>query len=143
MPMRFLERYWWLSIGAIWFHLSLFLRVGFVLMPIGIRFTQGKIGSEEAYRLFATKLLALAAENGINPIESVLSDLDSLRGTLGDLLALWLDLNIENRKRFQLLSLPRGYVFGRVGTAQRGRRFSLIGTPLPANATLVHLGGRV
>lgn len=80
-------------------------------------------------------------ENGTNPVESVLSDLDSLRGTLGDLLALWLELNIENRKRFQLLSLPRGYVFGRVGTAQRGRLFSLIGTPLPANATLVHPEG--
>lgn len=80
-------------------------------------------------------------EAGQNNVESVVSDLDSLRAPLGDLLALWLDLNIENRKRFQLLSLPRGYVFGRVGTAQRGRLFSLIGTPLPANATLVHLEG--
>lgn len=77
-------------------------------------------------------------ESGQNNVESVLSDLDSLRAPLGDLLALWLDLNIENRKRFQLLSLPRGYVFGRVGTAQRGHLFSFIGTPLPANATLVH-----
>lgn len=80
-------------------------------------------------------------ENSTNSIESVLSDLDSLRGTLRDLLALWLDLNIENRKRFQLLSLPRGYVFGRVGTAQRGRLFSLIGNPLQGNATLVHPEG--
>jgi site-specific DNA recombinase len=80
-------------------------------------------------------------ENGTNPIESVLSDLDSLRGTLGDLLALWLELDIENRKRFQLLSLPQGYVFGRVGTAQRGRLFSLIGTSRPANANLVHPEG--
>lgn len=80
-------------------------------------------------------------ENGINPIESVLSDLDSLRAPLGDLVALWIDMSIENRKRFQLLSLPRGYVFGRVGTAQRGRLFSLIGTLLPANATLVHPAG--
>lgn len=80
-------------------------------------------------------------ENGMNPVESVLTDLDSLRGPLGDLLALWLDLNVENRKRFQLLTLPRGYVIGRVGTAQKGRLFSLISTPLPANATLVHPEG--
>jgi hypothetical protein len=76
-----------------------------------------------------------------NCVELVLSDLDSLRAPLGDLLTFWLDLDIENRKRFQLLFLPRGYVFGRVGTAQRGRLFSLIGAPLPANATLVHPDG--
>lgn len=80
-------------------------------------------------------------EGGQNNVESVLSDLNTLRTPLGNLATLWLDLDIENRKRFQLLSLPRGYVFGRVGTAQRGYLFSLIGASLPANATLVHPDG--
>lgn len=80
-------------------------------------------------------------ESGQNSVESVLSDLDALLAPFGDLPTLWLGLNIENRKRFQLLCLPRGYIFGRVGTAQRGRLFSLIGALLPANATLVHPEG--
>lgn len=80
-------------------------------------------------------------EAGRNNVELVLSGLDSLRAPLGDLLPLWLNLDIENRKRFQLLSLPRGYVFGRLGTAQRGHLFSFIGSSLPANATLVHPDG--
>jgi CHAT domain-containing protein/tetratricopeptide (TPR) repeat protein len=66
--MKFLERLWWLRFGAIWFHLSLFLRVRFGLLPIGIRFTQGKIASDVAYRLLATKLLARAVEMEQRPL---------------------------------------------------------------------------
>ena len=60
--MKFLERFWWLRLGAIRFHLSLFLRVRLALVPILIRFTRGNIASDEAYRLFASKLLGFAAE---------------------------------------------------------------------------------
>ena len=62
--MKFLERLWWLRFGAISFHASLFLRVRLALVPILICFTRRKIASDEAYRLFATKLLALAACGG-------------------------------------------------------------------------------
>ncbi|HUN84799.1 MAG TPA: CHAT domain-containing protein [Terracidiphilus sp.] len=66
--MRFLERLWWLRVGAIWFHLSLFLRVRLELLPILIRVTQRKISSEEAYRLAVTKFLARAAEMERRPL---------------------------------------------------------------------------
>lgn len=68
MPMRFLERFWWLRFGAIWFHLSLFLRVRLEILPIFIRVTQRKISSEEAYRLVVTKFLARAAEMERRPL---------------------------------------------------------------------------
>ncbi len=71
-------------------------------------------------------------------IDSVVSELEALRIQLSDLASLWKSLSIENRKRFQLLTLPRGYIFGRVGTAQRGRIFSLIGTSRLSNTSLVH-----
>jgi hypothetical protein len=60
--MKLFERLWWLRFGAIWFHASLFLRVRLAPLLIVIRFTRGKIPSDEAYRLFASKLLGFAAE---------------------------------------------------------------------------------
>ena len=66
--MKFLERLWWLRFGAIWFHLSLFLRVRIMPAFIHIRTTRAKTPSDEAYRLVATKLLALAAEMERRPV---------------------------------------------------------------------------
>jgi CHAT domain-containing protein/tetratricopeptide (TPR) repeat protein len=66
--MKFLERFWWLRFGAIWFHLSLFLRVRLEPAFIYIRTTRAKMPSDEAYRLVATKLLALAAEMERRPV---------------------------------------------------------------------------
>jgi DNA invertase Pin-like site-specific DNA recombinase len=74
-------------------------------------------------------------------IDSVVSELEALRTQLSDLASLWKSLSIENRKRFQLLTLPRGYIFGRVRTAQRGRIFSLIGASEHSNTSLVHPEG--
>jgi CHAT domain-containing protein/tetratricopeptide (TPR) repeat protein len=66
--MKFLERFWWLRLGAIWFHLSLFLRVRFAIVPIGIGSTRRKLTSDETYRLIAIKLLALGAEMERRPL---------------------------------------------------------------------------
>lgn len=66
--MKLFERLWWLRFGAIWFHANLFLRVRLAPLPIVIRFTRGKIASDEAYRLFASKLLGFAAEMERRPV---------------------------------------------------------------------------
>jgi hypothetical protein len=90
--------------------------------------------------ILSSRIAELEGEVGgmLPEIDSVLSELDALRVHLSDLASLWLSLTIENRKRFQLLTLPQGYIFGRVGTAKKGRLFSLIGASTPSNTSLVH-----
>jgi site-specific DNA recombinase len=60
--------------------------------------------------------------------EAVLNSLDRICAPLMDLRAWWNRMPVENQRRFQLIALPAGYVFGRVGTAPRGRLFSLLAT---------------
>jgi DNA invertase Pin-like site-specific DNA recombinase len=77
-----------------------------------------------------------------NPaLESVLADLDAVSPQLPNLSKFWAALAIDNRQRFQLLALPSGFVIGRVGTARKGRLFSLIATSQPVDASLVHPDG--
>jgi DNA invertase Pin-like site-specific DNA recombinase len=75
-------------------------------------------------------------EDGIKP-ESVLNDLDTICVPLMHLADAWEAVPTSFQRRFQHLTLPAGYVFGRVGTAQKGRLFSLIGSPLPVDTNLV------
>lgn len=57
--------------------------------------------------------------------DAVLGNLERICTPLMDMGAAWESVAVEFQRRFQLLMLPGGYVFGRVGTAQRGRLLSL------------------
>jgi site-specific DNA recombinase len=71
----------------------------------------------------------------------VLGNIDKICDPLMDLGAAWESVAVEFQRRFQLLALPDGYVFGRVGTAQRGRLFSILATLSTPKSTLVPLTG--
>ncbi|HEV2619254.1 MAG TPA: recombinase family protein [Acidobacteriaceae bacterium] len=74
-------------------------------------------------------------------IEEALGVLDEITEPLMDLGSMWRRLPIELQQRFQRWALPAGYVIGPVGTAQKGRLFSLFADYKPSNSTLVPLGG--
>jgi DNA invertase Pin-like site-specific DNA recombinase len=69
--------------------------------------------------------------------ESVLNDLDSICAPLMHLADAWERVPANFKRRFQHLTLPAGYVFGRVGTAQKSRLLSFIESPLPVDTNLV------
>jgi DNA invertase Pin-like site-specific DNA recombinase len=58
--------------------------------------------------------------------ESVLNDLDTICAPLMRLADAWERVPINFQRRFQHITLPAGYVFGRVGTAPKGRLLSFI-----------------
>lgn len=58
--------------------------------------------------------------------ESVLNDLDTICAPLMNLADAWKDVPTNFKRRFQHITLPGGYIFGRVGTAQKGRILSFI-----------------
>ncbi len=76
------------------------------------------------------------SENG-STLDEVMANLDAIRSPLTDLHSFWSSLNVESQQRFQLLTLPVGFVVGRVGTARRGHFFSLFRSSLPAESCLV------
>lgn len=101
--------------------------------------------TDEEFKMRRTSLSSRIAElegeidGRVPEVDPVLSEIGALRSHLADLRSLWQALPISNRKRFQLLTLPQGYVIGRVGTAPKGHIISLIGAPKLSNANLVHL----
>ncbi len=86
------------------------------------------------------ELEAQEVEHAANA-EAVLGNIDRICAPLMDLRATWERFTVEFQRRFQLLTLPKGYVFGRVGTAERGRLFSLLATSSTSKSTLVPLTG--
>jgi DNA invertase Pin-like site-specific DNA recombinase len=58
-----------------------------------------------------------------------------------DLGGLWQAASAQVRRRFQQWAFPVGYVYGRIGTAQRGRLFSLFSTSAGSDTSLVHPTG--
>lgn len=60
---------------------------------------------------------------------------------LRDLRSAWQSVPVEFQRRFQLIALPAGYVFGSIGTAQRGRLFSLLASTGVSKSTFVPLTG--
>ena len=93
--------------------------------------------------LLTTRLAELEAqdvEHAVNA-DAVLGNIDRICAPLANLGAAWESLAVEFQRRFQLIALPKGYVFGRVGTAERGRLFSLFATSNTANSHLVPLTG--
>ena len=73
--------------------------------------------------------------------DAVLGEIDRICAPLTDLANTWRGLAVEFQRRFQLLVLPQGYVFGNVGTAQKGRLFSLLATSHTAKSSFVPLTG--
>jgi hypothetical protein len=75
-------------------------------------------------------------------VGAVLGNLDRICAPLMDLGEAWESVLVEFQRRFQLLLLPGGYVFGRVGTAQKGRLLSLLGQSTAPKSTWVPLTGQ-
>jgi BMFP domain-containing protein YqiC len=69
--------------------------------------------------------------------DSVLNDLDTICAPLMNLADAWEAVPTNFKRRFQHLTLPAGYVFGRVGTAQKGRILSFIESPDTVHTNLV------
>jgi hypothetical protein len=78
--------------------------------------------------------------NAMSP-EQAAATLDSISNPILDLGGFWQTASVQIRRRFQQWALPVGYVYGRIGTAQRGRLFSLISTSAGSNTREVHLTG--
>ena len=68
---------------------------------------------------------AAAPGSGSEPTD-VIGDFETICGPLTDLGGSWDRITTDFKKRFQHLVLPSGYVFGRIGTAQKGRLFSFL-----------------
>ncbi len=75
-------------------------------------------------------------ENETKP-ESVLNDLNTISMPLMHLANAWERVPTCFKRRFQHITLPAGYVFGRVGTAQKGRLLSFLHSPLPVYTNVV------
>ncbi len=93
--------------------------------------------------LLTTRLAELEAQNMEHAVnaDAIIQNIDRICVPLADLGTAWERLAVEFQRRFQLLALPKGYVFGRVGTAQRGRLFSLFSTSDASKSSLGSLAG--
>lgn len=58
--------------------------------------------------------------------EAMLGNIDLICAPLKNLASAWQSMPVEFQRRFQLMALPHGYVFGSVRTAPKGRLFSLL-----------------
>jgi DNA invertase Pin-like site-specific DNA recombinase len=56
--------------------------------------------------------------------DAIVKNMDLICAPLMDLAFTWQSMPVEFQRRFQLMALPRGYVFGSIGTAPMGRLFS-------------------
>lgn len=69
--------------------------------------------------------------------DSVLRDLDLICTPLTRLADTWKAVPIKFQRRFQHITLPKGYVVGRVGTASKGHILSFFEAGLPADTNAV------
>jgi site-specific DNA recombinase len=90
--------------------------------------------------LLASRIAELEAQGAEHAVDAdaVLGNIDRICAPLMDLGAAWKVVPAEFQRRFQLLALPGGYVFGSIGTAQRGRLISLFAPSEASKSTLVH-----
>jgi hypothetical protein len=70
-------------------------------------------------------------------LDSILSDLDAVSGYLMNLADAWKRVSPDFQRRFQQITIPAGYSVGAIGTAQKGRILSFIGSSLPEDTYLV------
>jgi len=112
-----------------------------VRMKMDQLITDGEFISQRS--LLITRLTELEAQDVVHiaSADAVLGNIDRICAPLMDLGAAWESLAVEFQRRFQLLTLPNGYVFGRVGTAERGRLFSLLATSNTSKSSVVPLTG--
>lgn len=108
-----------------------------------IRMKMEELITDDEFRtqrlLLAGRLAELeggAPESEAQP-ESVMNDLDTICAPLMHLADAWETVPTNFKRRFQHITLPAGYVFGRVGTAQKGRLLSFLESPDGANTNLV------
>jgi len=74
--------------------------------------------------------------------DAVIGNIERICAPLMDLGAAWESVAVEFQRRFQLLALPSGYVFGAVGTAPRGRLFSFFAPSGCSQSNLVPQTGQ-
>jgi hypothetical protein len=91
-------------------------------------------------RALLARQLAEVTESGPHAgakSEDVLAQFDTICVPLMYLAETWQSIPIEFRRRFQQILLPKGYVYGRVGTAQKAHILSFLGSPLPVDTNAV------
>jgi DNA invertase Pin-like site-specific DNA recombinase len=93
--------------------------------------------------ILTERLSDLGSQDTLNAMspEQAAATLDSISNPILDLGGFWQTASVQIRRRFQQWALPVGYVYGRIGTAQRGRLFSLISTSAGSNTREVHPTG--
>ncbi|HUN84804.1 MAG TPA: recombinase family protein [Terracidiphilus sp.] len=93
--------------------------------------------------LLTSRLAELESEESAHTFdaEAALGNINLICAPLMDLASAWQSIPVEFQRRFQLMALPDGYVFGSVGTARKGRLFSLLMRSDASNSSLVPLGG--
>lgn len=98
------------------------------------------MAQRSALALLLAELEGQEVEHAVNA-DAVLGNIDRICAPMMDLRTAWETVSVEFQRRFQQIALPSGYVFGSVGTAQRGRLFSFLATSSTSNASLVPLTG--
>ena len=108
-----------------------------------IRMKMDQLISDEEFMtqrtLLGPRLSELEAheQGGAAKTEAVLENLERIAAPVANLDQAWISVPVEFQRRFQQLMLPCGYVFGSVGTAQRGRILSFFRHSDPVNAVMV------
>jgi len=111
-----------------------------------IRMKMEQLISDDEFRAQRLLLDCQLAESGgtsgseVKP-ESLLNDLDVICTPLMHLEQAWDEVQADFRRRFQQVVLPTGYIYGRIGTAQKGRILSFIESPDTTNTNGVPLTG--
>lgn len=75
--------------------------------------------------------------NNVMQIDSAVQNLAAISKPLMHLAETWKSLPIKFQRRFQLILLPKGYVYGKVGTAEKGHLFSFLHSSLPEDTYVV------
>jgi DNA invertase Pin-like site-specific DNA recombinase len=88
-----------------------------------------------------SELEASVPEDGPDA-EGFLRYIDTICDPLMNLPNAWDGISADLKRRFQQIVLPAGYVFGRIGTAQKGRLFSFLGASDTLKTNLVPLEGQ-
>jgi DNA invertase Pin-like site-specific DNA recombinase len=76
-------------------------------------------------------------------LDSVLACLDVINAPLMHLADTWQAVPIKIQRRFQQCLIPSGYVFGRIGTAQKGRLLSFLESPRTEETNVGSLEGLI
>jgi DNA invertase Pin-like site-specific DNA recombinase len=108
-----------------------------------IRMKMADLITDEEFRAQRMILSERLAEGGTGNAEpaadpdSVLRDLDLICKPLTRLADTWRAVPIEYQRRFQHITLTKGYIVGRVGTASKGHILSFFESGLPVDTNVV------